>query len=76
MLSQTWEDLRDMADRKDFELNEFKRNFYEVTKGEVQKFKDELITAYEKYLERGPGSSAVSLEEGVHKLEESKVANE
>jgi len=40
VLSQTWEDLRDMADRKDFELNEFKRNFSEVTKGEVQKFKD------------------------------------
>jgi dynein heavy chain, axonemal len=40
------------------------------------RFKDELKQAYEKYLENGPGSSAVSLEEGVHKLEESKVANE
>ncbi len=35
VLSQTWEDLRDMAERKDFELNEFKRNFSEVTKGDV-----------------------------------------
>jgi hypothetical protein len=32
VLAQTWEDLRDMADRKDFELNEYKRNFSLVTK--------------------------------------------
>jgi dynein heavy chain len=76
VLSQSWEDLRDMSDRKDFELNEYKKNYSDVTKNDVAKFKEELVTVYEKYLERGPGSFNVSLEEGVHKLEESKVANE
>lgn len=76
VLAQSWEDLREMSDRKDFELNEFKKNYSEVTKGDVQKFKEELVTQYEKYLANGPGSFGVSLEEGVHKLEESKVANE
>lgn len=61
-----------MADRKDFELNEFKRNFSEVTKGEVLKFKNDLKEAYEKYLHGGPGSDHVQLEEGVIRLEESK----
>lgn len=42
MLAQTWVDLIEMADRKDFELNEYKRNFSEVTKGDVLKFKKDL----------------------------------
>lgn len=65
-----------MADRKDFELNEFKRNFSEVTKGEVLKFKNDLKEAYEKYLQSGPGASSVDLAEGVLRLEESKEQNE
>lgn len=40
------------------------------------KFKNDLKEAYEKYLHSGPGSDAVPLEEGVHKLEESKELNE
>ncbi len=44
VLAQSWEDLREMSDRKDFELNEFKKNYSEVTKGDVQKFKEELVT--------------------------------
>ena len=75
-LSATWIDLIEMADRKDFELNEFKRNFSEVTKTEVQKFKNDLKEAYEKYLHHGPGSDGATLEEGVHRLEESKELNE
>lgn len=42
VLAQTWVDLIEMADRKDFELNEYKRNFSEVTKGDVLKFKKDL----------------------------------
>jgi dynein heavy chain len=76
ILAQQWVDLIEMADRKDFELNEFKRNFSEVTKGEVSKFKKDLQEAYEKYLHSGPGSDNITLEEGVVKLEESKELNE
>jgi dynein heavy chain len=65
-----------MADRKDFELNSFKQNYSEVTKGDVAKFKNDLKEAYEKYLHNGPGSDSMSLEEGVHRLEESKEQNE
>ena len=65
-----------MADRKDFELNEFKKNFSAVTKSEVNKFKADLKEAYEKYLHSGPGSDHITLEEGVVKLEESKELNE
>jgi dynein heavy chain, axonemal len=75
-LPLSWVDLIEMADRKDFELNEFKRNFSEVTKGEVLKFKNDLKEAYEKYLHGGPGSDHVQLEEGVIRLEESKEQNE
>ena len=76
VLAQTWVDLIEMADRKDFELNEYKRNFSEVTKGDVLKFKKDLQEAYEKYLHHGPGSEGVTLEEGVTRLEESKELNE
>ena len=76
MLAQSWIDLIKMADRKDFELNEFKRNFSEVIKTDVQRFKNELKEAYEKYLHHGPGSEGVTLEEGVHRLDESKELNE
>lgn len=76
VLPQTWIDLTEMADRKDFELNEFKRNFSEVTKTDVLRFKNDLKDAYEKYLHHGPGSEGVTLEEGVHRLEESKELNE
>jgi hypothetical protein len=58
-----------MADRKDFELNEYKRSFSEVTKTDVGKFKHDLKEAYENYLHHGPGSDGVTLEEGVHRLE-------
>lgn len=75
-LAQQWADLLEMADRKDFELNEFKKNFSAVTKSEVNKFKADLKEAYEKYLHSGPGSDHITLEEGVVKLEESKELNE
>ena len=76
MLIQQWFDLLEMADRKDFELNEFKKNFSEVTKGEVLKFKNDLKEAYERYLHHGPGSDSITLEEGVVELEKSKEMNE
>ena len=64
-----------MADRKDFDVGEFKKNFAEITKGEVLKFKNELKEEYEKYIQNGPGADHVSLEEGVGLLSDSKDAN-
>jgi len=49
-LSTNWTELLDEADRKDFEVNDFKKNFAEVTKGEVLKFKNELKEEFEKYI--------------------------
>ena len=57
-----------MADRKDFEVNDYKKNFAEVTKGDVLKFKNELKDEYEKYISNGPGADHVSLEDGVELL--------
>lgn len=74
-LSQNWIDLLEMADRKDFEVNDFKKNFAEVTKGEVLKFKNELKEEYEKYISNGPGADHVALDEGVELLQLSKDAN-
>ena len=74
-LNNTWIELLDMADRKDFEVNDFKKNFAEVTKGEVLKFKNELKDEYEKYIANGPGADHVSLEEGVELLQMSKDIN-
>ena len=71
-LSTNWNELLEMADRKDFEMNGFKTSFAGVTKGEVLKFKNELKEEYEKYISNGPGADHVSLEEGVELLTVSK----
>jgi dynein heavy chain len=71
-LSTNWIALLDEADRKDFEVNDFKKNFAEVTKGEVLKFKNELKEEFERYIQNGPGADHVGLEEGVELLNQSK----
>jgi len=67
-----WSELLDQADRKDFDMNEFKKNFAEVSKNEVAAFKEKIKEEYQQYKERGPGTSSVSLEDGVELLEQSK----
>lgn len=67
-----WSELLDFADRKDFDMNEFKTNFAEVSKQEVEAFKVKIKEEYESYLQKGPGTSSVSLEEGVELLNSSK----
>lgn len=74
-LSVNWAKLVDEADQKDFQVNDIKKNFAEVTKGEVLKFKSELKEEYEKYVSNGPGSDHVNLDEGVELLSLSKDAN-
>lgn len=58
-MSVNWAKLVDEADLKDFQVNDIKKNFAEVTKGEVLKFKNELKEEYEKYLSNGPGAENV-----------------
>jgi dynein heavy chain len=71
-LMSNWENLLNEADKKDFEVNDFKKNFAEVTKADVENFKVQITTEYEKYTSHGPGTLAVGLEEGVELLNTSK----
>lgn len=67
-----WEYLLEFADRKDYDVNDFKKNFAEVTKLDVKAFKERIQAEYEKYISGGPGHLSVSLEEGVELLNTSK----
>ncbi len=70
-----WAELLEMADKKDFEVNDFKKNFAEVTKGDVLKFKTGLKEEFERYISNGPGADHVTLEDGVELLNLSKELN-
>lgn len=67
-----WEDLIDYADQRNFEVNDFKQTYSTVTKEEVKNFQQTIKEEYEKYMSKGPGTSNVTLEEGVELLRESK----
>ena len=71
-LMTNWDDLLEFADRKDFEVNDFKKSFSEVTKTDVETFKIKIMEEYEKYMSHGPGTLAVQLEEGSELLTASK----
>lgn len=71
-LMTNWEMLLEFADRKDYDVNDFKKNFAEVTKLDVKTFKEKINAEYEKYQTRGPGTISVSLEEGYELLIASK----
>lgn len=71
-LMTNWEELLEFADKKDFEVNDFKKNFAEVTKQEVETFKTKIIAEFEKYKSHGPGTASASLEEGAQLLQASK----
>jgi dynein heavy chain len=71
-LMTNWEDLLEFADRKDFEVNDFKKSFSEVTKTEVEAFKVKIVEEYEKYMSHGPGTLSVQLDEGCELLAQSK----
>jgi len=63
-----WSELLDFADRKDFDVNDFKKNFAEVTKQEVETFKGKIKDEYDLYMSKGPGVSSVSLDDGLELL--------
>lgn len=71
MIKDNWGALVEFAERQDFKVNELKESFAEVTQRNVTAFKEEIKKEYEKYLANGPGSSDVSLEEGVLLLQDS-----
>jgi dynein heavy chain len=71
-LMSNWEELMDFADRRNFEVNDFKQNYSAVTKEEVKGFQQQIKEEYEKYVAKGPGTNNVSLVEGVELLKESK----
>jgi len=71
-ISESWEELLDLANRKDYEVIEFKHSYANITRDNVIKFKKELELAHEAYRRDGPGAEHVSLEEGVELLAQSK----
>jgi dynein heavy chain len=71
-LMNQWDQLLEYADKTNFGVNDFKKNFAEVTKQDVETFKIKIIDEYTEYVARGPGVSAITLEEGVELLNQSK----
>jgi len=67
-LSNSWNELLDLAYRKDYEVIEVKQSYAVITIDVVRSFKEELDKAYSEYLRSGPGSSDCSLEEGCEML--------
>lgn len=59
VLMSNWEELLEFADKKDFEVNDFKKSFSEVTKTDVETFKIKITEEYEKYMSHGPGTLSV-----------------
>lgn len=72
-LMLNWEELIEFADKQDNHVKGFKKNFSEVTKTDVEQFKELINKEYESYVKRGPGTNSVDLEEGMALLNESKA---
>jgi dynein heavy chain len=53
-------------------VNDFKKNFAEVTKQDVETFKAKIKEEFEQYNIKGPGVSSVTLDEGLELLNSSK----
>jgi len=71
-IGQEWEDLIETANRKDHDVGEYKKTYASITMTGVAKFKKELAAEYEKYKQSGPGTSDVTLDEGLELLQASK----
>jgi dynein heavy chain len=71
-LMNQWDQLQEYADKTNFGVNDFKKNFAEVTKQDVETFKIKILDEYTEYVARGPGVSSITLEEGVELLTQSK----
>lgn len=71
MIAENWANLVEFAEKQDFKVNETKETFAQVTKNNVENFKEELKKAYEVYKATGPGSADINLDDGVTRLAES-----
>ena len=72
LISENWAALLDLAERSDFKLVQAKKQYADITKNNVEDFKNELHDRYEMYVANGPGAEHVTLEEGCRLLEDSK----
>ena len=72
-LMLNWQELIEFADKQDNHVKGFKKNFSEVTKQDVESFKEAIRKEWESYKARGPGTTGVSLEDGMALLNDSKA---
>jgi len=71
-IGDEWEELIETANKKDHEVAGYKTTYASITMTGVAKFKKDLAVEYEKYKANGPGTSDVSLDEGLELLQASK----
>lgn len=72
-IAENWNELTEFADRKDFEVNDYKQQFKKHTETEVECLQDEIKQQYEKFVNEGPGAEHVNLEQGLELLENAKL---
>jgi dynein heavy chain len=71
-IGDEWAELIETANKKDHEVAGYKQTYASITMTGVAKFKKDLAVEYEKYKANGPGTSDVSLDEGLELLQASK----
>jgi len=71
-IGDEWAELIETANKKDHEVSGYKQTYASITMTGVAKFKKDLAAEYEKYKANGPGTSDVSLDEGLELLQASK----
>lgn len=71
-LPAVWENLLEIADKKDFLVLGYKDRFARSTQQIIETFKQEVQKEYENYLSNGPGAEHVTLEQGLDLLNQSK----
>jgi dynein heavy chain len=69
-LKERWHTLWVDSRTKDLRLIDVKDQFREVTKEQAVTFQEECNIAHKKYLDKGPGSPNITLDEGLELLEE------
>jgi dynein heavy chain len=67
-----WEELQEQAEKRDFDVIIFKKNFGDMTMVDVEALKVKIKEEHDIYMSKGPGTSQVSLEEGAELLIQSK----
>jgi hypothetical protein len=71
-LPKIWENLLEIADRKDHLVAGYKDRFARSTQQIIETFKQEVTKEFEHYQQNGPGADHVTLEQGLELLNTSK----